>query len=64
MLLRSRLDLYFDTVKDVYNNWGKKTLDVYIVKKGNGKVTEDELVKLNETKSLQVFRNQYKTVKE
>ncbi|MED1227673.1 3D domain-containing protein [Bacillus nakamurai] len=60
----SRLDLYFDTVKEVYNNWGKKTLDVYIVKKGNGTVTEKELVKLNETKSLQVFRNQYKTVKE
>ncbi|ANF37923.1 MULTISPECIES: 3D domain-containing protein [Bacillus] len=60
----SRLDLYFDTVKDVYNNWGKKTLEVYMIKKGNGTVTEDELVKLNETKSMQVFRNQYKTVKE
>lgn len=35
-----------------------------MIKKGNGTVTEDELVKLNETKSMQVFRNQYKTVKE
>ncbi|MEC0401600.1 hypothetical protein P8796_15610, partial [Bacillus subtilis] len=48
----------------VYNEWGKKTLDVYVIKKGTGKITEDELEKLNETKSLQVFRNQYKTVKE
>ncbi|MFB6745426.1 stationary phase survival protein SpsC [Bacillus subtilis] len=60
----NRLDLYFETVKDVYNEWGKKTLDVYVIKKGMGKITEDELEKLNETKSLQVFRNQYKTVKE
>lgn len=60
----NRIDLYFETVHDVYNEWGKKTLDVYVIKKGTGKVTEDELVKLNETKSLQVFRNQYKTVKE
>ncbi|KIH41504.1 hypothetical protein SC22_05685 [Bacillus sp. A053] len=60
----NRLDLYFETVKDVYNEWGKKTLDVYVIKKGTGKITEDELEKLNETKSLQVFRNQYKTVKE
>ncbi|MBV5123474.1 3D domain-containing protein [Bacillus halotolerans] len=60
----NRIDLYFETVHDVYNEWGKKTLNVYVIKKGTGKVTEDELVKLNETKSLQVFRNQYKTVKE
>ncbi|MCY8499280.1 3D domain-containing protein [Bacillus atrophaeus] len=60
----SRLDLYYETVKDVYSNWGKKTLDVYVIKKGNGSVTEDELLKLNENKSMQVFRNQYKTVKE
>ncbi|WEY47123.1 3D domain-containing protein [Bacillus sp. B28] len=60
----NRIDLYFETVHDVYNEWGKKTLDVYVIKKGTGKVTEDELVKLNETKSLQVFRNQFKTVKE
>lgn len=43
---------------------GAKTLDVYVIKKGNGSVTEAELLKLNENKSMQVFRNQYKTVKE
>lgn len=48
----------------MYTMNGAKTLDVYVIKKGTGKITEDELEKLNETKSLQVFRNQYKTVKE
>ncbi|AZB44265.1 hypothetical protein CEF21_19290 [Bacillus sp. FJAT-42376] len=54
-----RLDLYFDTVADVYKHWGKKELDVYVVKKGDGSFTERELAKLNESESLQVFRQQY-----
>ncbi|MGD6817333.1 3D domain-containing protein [Metabacillus sp. 113a] len=53
------LDLYFDTVSDVYEYWGKKELDVYIVKKGNGSFTEEELTELNESGSLQAFRQQY-----
>lgn len=35
------IDLYFDTLEDVYKEWGKKDLDVYIIKKGDGKVTDD-----------------------
>lgn len=58
-----RLDLYFQTVDDVYNNWGKKTVDVSVVKKGNGKLDEETLTRLNEDKSLQVFREQYKIEK-
>lgn len=54
-----KLDLYYDTVDEVYNHWGKKTLDVYIVKKGNGKLSEQELTALNEDKNMQVFRQQY-----
>ncbi|MDR6999593.1 3D domain-containing protein [Neobacillus niacini] len=55
----NELDLYFNTVKDVYNKWGKKKLDIYVVQKGNGSLSEQELKTLNENKSMQVFRQQY-----
>ena len=55
----NELDLYYETVDDVYNKWGKKKLDIYVVQKGNGKLTEQTLKSLNEDKSMQVFRGQY-----
>jgi len=55
----NKVDLYYKTVDDVYNQWGKKELDVYVIQKGNGKLTEEELQALNEEKSMQVFRQQY-----
>ncbi|MFY4775500.1 3D domain-containing protein [Metabacillus sp. RGM 3146] len=55
----NELDLYYDTVDDVYKNWGKKTLDVYVVKKGTGELSEEELSHLNENQSMQVFRQKY-----
>lgn len=55
----NRLDLYYETVKDVYNNWGKKKLDVYIIEMGNGKLTEEQLDRLNNEESMQVFRQKY-----
>src|SRR5690606_7141293 len=48
------IDLYYETVEDVYNEWGKRTVDVYIIKEGNGTLTEEELTALNENKSMQV----------
>lgn len=54
-----KLDLYYDTVKEVYEKWGKKQLDVYVVKRGNGKVSEEDIRELNENSSMQVFREQY-----
>jgi len=54
------LDLYFHTVGDVFEHWGKKKLNVYIVKKGSGKFTNADLRDLNEQNSLQVFRQQTK----
>ncbi|MCD1260964.1 3D domain-containing protein [Paenibacillus athensensis] len=37
-----KIDLYFDTKDQVYKEWGKKTVKVFVVKKGTGKkVTED-----------------------
>lgn len=55
----NELDLYYETVEDVYKKWGKKKVDVYVVQQGNGTLTEAQLQTLNEDKSLQVFRQQY-----
>lgn len=55
----NELDLYYETVKDVYNNWGKKQIDVYVVQMGDGTLTEEQLEKLNEDESMQVFRQKY-----
>lgn len=54
-----KLDLYFETIHDVYHSWGKKKVDVYIVAKGNGKLTDQQLRTLNENESMQVFRQAY-----
>jgi 3D (Asp-Asp-Asp) domain-containing protein len=55
----NRLDLYYETVKDVYNDWGKRQVDVYVIKMGDGKLTEEQLNRLNEDESMQVFRQRY-----
>ncbi|MFC3017056.1 3D domain-containing protein [Virgibacillus litoralis] len=54
----NKIDLYYETVEDVYSEWGKKQVEVYIIERGDGKLTEKELNKLNENEALQVFRNQ------
>nr|WP_270180619.1 3D domain-containing protein [Alkalihalobacillus sp. CinArs1] len=54
----NRIDLYYDTVQDVYDEWGKKTIEVYVIKKGDGSLTEEVLQSLNEDESMQVFRQQ------
>lgn len=54
------LDLYFSSVEDVYDQWGKKTLDVYVIKEGEGQLTEEELATLNENEAQQVFRSAIK----
>jgi len=54
----NKIDLYYETVDDVYEKWGKKRVDVYVVKKGNGKLSEDTLVTLNQNEQLQVFREE------
>ncbi|WP_456277824.1 3D domain-containing protein [Bacillus sp. AK128] len=55
----NKVDLYYETVQEVYEHWGKKNVEVYVVKKGNGKLTEADLAQLNENESMQVFRQQY-----
>ncbi|MBR0583865.1 hypothetical protein HF326_12480 [Bacillus altitudinis MN12] len=59
-----KLDLYYETVDDVYREWGKKVLDVYVIKKGEGTLTEKDLNQLNEAESMQVFRQQFQANKE
>src|SRR5699024_9151013 len=55
----NKIDLYYETVDDVYANWGKKEVEVYVVEKGNGDLTEEQLVSLNENEALQVFRQEF-----
>ncbi len=54
----NKIDLYFDTVEEVYEQWGKKEVEVYMIQKGNGELSEEELTLLNENEVMQVFRNQ------
>lgn len=54
----NKIDLFYPTVADVYEKWGKKEVEVSIVKMGNGSLTEEELVELNDNEALQVFREQ------
>jgi len=44
----NKIDLYYKTTKQVYKEWGKKTLKVHIIKRGDGKVTEKLIHELNE----------------
>lgn len=55
----NKVDLYYETVDDVYNEWGKREIEVYVIQKGNGSLTEEQLQALNENKTMQVFRQQY-----
>ncbi|GAB7388832.1 hypothetical protein BSNK01_26700 [Bacillaceae bacterium] len=43
----NKIDLYFETIEDVYKLWGKKQLDVYVIRKGDGNVSEALLQRLN-----------------
>lgn len=41
-----KIDLYFKTTKQVFKEWGKKEVEVQIIRKGNGKLTEAMLNEL------------------
>lgn len=57
-IVGNKIDLYYHTVDEVYAEWGKQELDAYIIKIGNGTVTEADFEALNEREDLQVFREQ------
>jgi 3D (Asp-Asp-Asp) domain-containing protein len=52
----NKIDLYFETVKDVYQLWGKKDLEVYVIKKGDGRLSEAVLDHLNHNEAIQVYK--------
>lgn len=54
----NKIDLFYDSVDDVYSEWGKKELDVHVIEMGDGHLTEETLHQLNEDEALQVFREQ------
>lgn len=41
-----KIDLYFSTTKQVYKEWGKKEVEIQLIRKGNGKLTEEMLDEL------------------
>ncbi|WP_379133293.1 3D domain-containing protein [Paenibacillus sp. sgz500958] len=51
-----KIDLYFSTTKQVYKEWGKKTVEIQLIKRGTGKCTEGML------KDLSKAIKTYKTV--
>ncbi|MGV2806566.1 hypothetical protein GNF85_23790, partial [Clostridium perfringens] len=38
-----KIDLYFSTTKQVFKEWGKKDVEVQVIKTGSGKSTEEML---------------------
>lgn len=50
-----RIDLYFDTVEDVYKEWGKKRIMVYLIEKGTGTLTQSQFEAYNEAAKASVF---------
>lgn len=54
-----KIDLYYETVADVYNEWGKKETDVYVIEWGSGHISHEEILSLNEAEAMQVFREEW-----
>lgn len=50
-----KIDLYFATTKQVYKEWGKKTVTVQLIKRGNGKCTEAML--RNFSRAIETYRS-------
>lgn len=42
-----KIDLYFETEEQVYAEWGKKTVQVLVLKKGDGSLSEEEVNRMN-----------------
>ncbi|MET3683642.1 3D (Asp-Asp-Asp) domain-containing protein [Alkalibacillus flavidus] len=39
----NKIDLYYEEVEDVYREWGKREVDVYVIEKGEGSVTASDI---------------------
>ncbi|WP_424766347.1 3D domain-containing protein [Paenibacillus sp. sgz302251] len=42
-----RIDLYFDTIKQVYEQWGKRSVQVEVLRRGTGKLSQAWLNQIN-----------------
>jgi 3D (Asp-Asp-Asp) domain-containing protein len=42
-----RIDLYFETIREVYEQWGKRKVSVQVLRKGNGKLSQAWLNGIN-----------------
>lgn len=49
-----KIDLYFTTTKQVFKEWGKKDVEVQVIKTGSGKCTEEMLKTLG--KAIETYR--------
>jgi 3D (Asp-Asp-Asp) domain-containing protein len=49
-----KIDLYFATIKQVYKEWGKKEVEIQVIKRGNGKCSEKMLNTLG--KVIQTYK--------
>lgn len=56
-----KIDLFFNTKKQVYQEWGKRKVRVYILRKGDGKVTEAMMNRLNSLTKAVPVDNQVET---
>jgi len=43
-----KIDLYYKTKDQIYKEWGKKTVNVFVVKRGEGRVREETLQQWND----------------
>ncbi|OAB46026.1 3D domain-containing protein [Paenibacillus glacialis] len=50
-----KIDLYFATTKQVYKEWGKKSVEVQVIRRGNGKCSEKMLRSLG--KAIETYKS-------
>ncbi|MFG6148173.1 3D domain-containing protein [Halobacillus sp. B23F22_1] len=51
-----KLDLYYPTVEEVYENWGKQEVEVYVIEEGDGSLKEEDLLHYNNNETMKVYR--------
>ncbi|WP_272944744.1 3D domain-containing protein [Gorillibacterium massiliense] len=55
-----KIDLYFETKRQVYDQWGKREVRVSVLRRGNGRLSEAILNRLNERKAYLPSDNEVK----
>ncbi|RSL34149.1 hypothetical protein D7Z54_06170 [Salibacterium salarium] len=50
-----KLDLFYHSVEDVYEEWGKRDIRVHVLKKGDGTLSEEEMENINKEGALPVW---------